>query len=142
LAIALADGSPDHRRSIMVEHVRKAIIGGAEITIELATGAKLHRSIERLRHGNDARLIIGELAAFDTPKANPQRLVLLQDAHRARAFALAKPNRSLDELAARFGRSNERFKRLIRLSYLSPSIVEAIIEASARAPYKLVPPAP
>ena len=59
--------------------------------------------------------------------ANPQLIVLLKDAQRARALALSKPKLPLDQLAARFGRSTERFKRLLRLSYLSPSLVNAII---------------
>lgn len=38
-----------------------------------------------------------------------------------------KPTLSLSQLAAEFGRSPERFKRLLRLSYLAPSIVESIL---------------
>jgi AraC-like DNA-binding protein len=83
----------------------------------------------RVRHGNDAKLFVGEVTILDTPKADPQLIILLRDAHRARALALAKPTWSLDQLADRFGRSSERFKRLIRMSYLSPGIVAAIIEA-------------
>ena len=105
------------------------IIGDAELTVELASGAKLHRSLERVRHGNDARLIVGELARPHTSKADPQLIILLRDAHRAQALAIAKPSLSLEQLAAKFGRSTERFKRLIRLSYLSPNIIAAIIEA-------------
>lgn len=129
LARVLGDGPSAARRDIVVEHVRKVIIGDAELIIELASGAKLHRSLERVRHGNDAKLIVGELKRPDTSKADPQLIILLRDSHRAQALALAKPSLSLNQLAAKFGRSSERFKRLIRLSYLSPNIIAAIIEA-------------
>lgn len=34
---------------------------------------------------------------------------------------------SLEQLAVKFGRSTERYKRLLRLSFLSPKIMDAII---------------
>ena len=78
-----------------------------------------------VRHGNDARLVTGESDQERTP--TPQLIKLMRDAHRAREFALKKPTVPLDRLAAEFGRSPERFKRLVRLSYLSPTIVEQIL---------------
>lgn len=41
---------------------------------------------------------------------------------------MAKPNFALDRLAKMFGRSTERYKRLLRLSYLSPLIVSTVID--------------
>jgi hypothetical protein len=125
----LCDGPSEARRAIIVDQVRKVVIGDAELTVELADGAKLHRWLERVRHGNDARLIIGDLEKARAPPADPQLMILFRDAHRARALALSKPSLTLEQLAARFGRSSDRFKRLIRLSYLSPSIVTAVVEA-------------
>lgn len=61
--------------------------------------------------------------------ANPQLIILLKDAYRARALALSKPRLSLEQLATKFGRSIERYKRLLRLSYLSPTIVTAILHS-------------
>ena len=71
---------------------------------------------------------MGELAKLDQQKADPQLLVLMQDARRARALALAKPQLQLEQLAAKFGRSAERYKRLVRLSYLSPTIITAALQ--------------
>jgi len=48
------------------------------------------------------------------------------------ALALARPKLSLDQLA-KFGRSPERYKRLLRLSYLSPSIVATVLEGTQPA---------
>ncbi len=98
------------------------------LSMLLNDGTTLERSMERIRHGNDAKLIVGELVVSDQPRSDPQLIILLKDAHRARALAMAKPNFALDRLAKTFGRSTERYKRLLRLSYLSPSIVSTIIE--------------
>ena len=51
------------------------------------------------------------------------------------ALALAKPTLSLEQLAAKFGRSTERYKRLLRRSYLSLGTVTAVIEG--RQPERL-----
>ena len=129
LANVLRHGHHDQRRDLLVEHIRKVIIGDGQMTVHLIDGSKLERSFERIRHGNDAKLIIGQLSDPEQRKPNHQLIILLQDAHRARALALAKSKLSLDQLASKFGRSAERYKRLLRLSYLSPAIVTAIIES-------------
>jgi site-specific DNA recombinase len=128
-ASILCRGTYRERRALIVEHVRKVVIGDAELTIDFADGRQLQRTVERIRHGNDAKLILGQVTSSSQPKGDPQLLVLLKDAYRAQALAIAKPKLSLQQLAARFGRSAERYKRLLRLSYLSPNIVSAIIEA-------------
>lgn len=120
-------GSAGEQRQLVCKHVSRVIVGDGELTIELKNGAILQRSLERVRHGNDAKLIVGSLAPENDPAGNQQLIILLQDAARAQTLALAKPKLSLDALAATFGRSPERFKRLIRLSYLSPTIVAAIL---------------
>ena len=71
---------------------------------------------------------IGAQATSETRSADPQLIILLRDAHRARALALAKPRLSLDELATSFGRSTERYTRVLRLSYLSPTIITTITD--------------
>ena len=134
LAAILLGAPHDERRALMVDRVRKIIIGDAELTIELADGHSLRRFVERVRHGNDAKLLIGPPDASEKPKADPQLIILLRDAHRAKALALAKPKLTVDQLAAKFGRSTERYKRLLRLSYLSPTIIDAII-ASRQPPH-------
>jgi hypothetical protein len=117
---------------LVSEHIAKVIIGDAELTIELRDGAVLQRSLNRIRHGNDAKLVIGNNSNADNTGGNQQLITLMQDAARAQALALARPKLSIDELAAKFGRSTERFKRLIRLSYLSPMIVTAILKGQQR----------
>ena len=133
-AAVLGDGPHNERRILLVDRVRKIVIGDAELTIELVDGHILRRSFERVRHGNDAKLVIGLTDAPEKPKANPQLIILLKDAHRAKALAFAKPKLTLDELALKFSRSTERYKRLLRLSYLSPTVIDAII-ASREPPH-------
>ncbi len=113
---------------MIIERVRKVTIGDALLTLLLNDGTTLERSIERVRHGNDAKLIVGDLATSDHRTVDPQLIVLLKDARRAQTLALAKPNLSLEQLATTFGRSPERCKRLLRLSYLSPNFIETVIE--------------
>src|SRR5437868_14479414 len=115
------------RRELIIERVRKVTIGDASLTLLLNDGTTLERSIERVRHGNDAKLIVGDLATSDRRNADPQLIVLLKDACRAQALALAKPLLSLEQLARTFGRSTERYKRLLRLSYLSPKFIQAVV---------------
>ena len=117
----------------VIDRVRKIVIGDAELAIELTNGLILRRSLERVRHGNDARLVVGAQDALGKPKADPQLMILLNQAHQARALALARPKLTLDQLAAKFGRSIERYKRLLRLSYLSPTVVHAIVASQQPA---------
>ena len=133
LANILRDGSHDDRRALFIDRVRKIVIGDAELAIELTNGLILRRSLERVRHGNDARLVVGAQDALGKPKADPQLMILLNQAHQARALALARPKLTLDQLAAKFGRSIERYKRLLRLSYLSPTVVHAIVASQQPA---------
>ena len=119
----------DHRqrRELIIERVRKVTIGDASVSLLLNDGTMHERSLERIRHGNDAKLIVCDLVATDDATPDPQLIVLLKDAHRAQTLAMSKPNYTLDRLAKLFGRSTARYKRLLRLSYLSPSIVSAIV---------------
>ncbi len=133
LAEVLAGADDRQRRELVIERVRKVTIGDARLTLLLNDGTTIERSLERIRHGNDAKLIVGDLAVSDQPKSDPQLIILLEDAYRAQALAIAKPNFTLDRLAKLFGRSTERYKRLVRLSYLSPSIVNAIIDGEQPA---------
>ncbi len=131
-ASALEAADAAERSRILRSHVSRVTVGDGVLTLVLIDGREIKRAIAKLRHGNDARLLVG--AHSDTrPPPNPQLLKLLSDAHRARALALRKPTRTLEQLATEFGRSAERFKRLIRISYLAPGIVESIMSGEEPA---------
>ena len=125
----MGEGNHHQRRELIIERVRRVTVGDGMLSLLLNDGTTLERSIERVRHGNEARLVIGEAQPEERPVPDPQLIVLLPGAQRARALALSKPALTLQRLAQEFGRSAERYKRLLRLSYLSPAIVAAIIEA-------------
>ena len=127
LADVLTGNDHRQRRELIIERVRRVTIGDASLSLLLNDGTVHERSLERVRHGNDAKLVVGDLAAVNVPKPDAQLVVLLNDACRAHALAMSKPNFTLDRLAKLFGRSTDRYKRLLRLSYLSPSIVSAIV---------------
>ena len=102
LAATLAGGGHRHRRDLILKRVRKVTIGDAMLGMLLNEGTMLDRSIERIRHGNDAKLIVGELVVSDELKSDPQLIILLNDAHRARILAMAEPNFALDRLPLRW----------------------------------------
>jgi DNA invertase Pin-like site-specific DNA recombinase len=138
---ALTSKPTSERRQLLRRFVKQVSVGDAELTIAMLSGEEIIRMIDRVRHGNDARLVIAEQRDGNDARlviaeqrdqkehrSDRQLLVLLQDAHRAQALALNKPKVSLQQLAAKFGRSTERYKRLLRLSYLSPLIIAAILD--------------
>jgi hypothetical protein len=129
MARTLANPSSRESRQIFIEQVTRVTIGDAMLEMTLVGGTRIERSVARLRHGNDAKLIVGDVVKA-AKRADPQLVKLLQDAHRARALALAKPHQPVEKLAKAFGRSTMRYKRLLRLSYLSPKIVASIFEGT------------
>lgn len=118
-------GDASSKRALIVEQIESVEVGEGMLRLKLKDGAALEQPMFKLRHGNDAQLIVGEQISADA--GDPQMVKLMHDALMARKLAISKPMTSLPKLAAQFGRSTERFKRLLRLSYLSPKIIEAAL---------------
>jgi len=129
VAATLAGSDLLQRRAAILERVSQIMIGEGELILTLRDGSKLCRSLNRIRDGRDVTLIVGELDTQGEPECDPQIIAVLRDAIRARNLALDKPQLSLHDLASRFGRSPDRFKRLLRLSYLSPAVITALLQA-------------
>jgi len=55
---------------------------------------------------------------------------LLREAHQVRELVLAAPGEPLNTIGARHGRCRKQMAKLIRLSWLSPRIAEAIIDGT------------
>lgn len=104
----MGEGNHHQRRELIIERVRRVTVGDGMLSLLLNDGTTLERSIERVRHGNDAKLLIGEAQPAERPVPDPQMVLLLREAQRARALALSKPGLSLQRLAQKFGRSPER----------------------------------
>ena len=62
-------------------------------------------------------------------------IALIGDALVARGLVLASPELSLNQIAKREGRCRKQLAKLVRLSWLNPHIVEAIVDG--RAPQRL-----
>ncbi|MEE4201650.1 recombinase family protein [Erythrobacter sp.] len=71
----------------------------------------------------------------DAPPVDTGLIALLGDAFQARELVIAGPNLSINQIAKREGRCRKQLMKLVRLSWLSPIIVEAIAEG--RAPARL-----
>ncbi|MAY20072.1 MAG: hypothetical protein CL955_05595 [Erythrobacteraceae bacterium] len=71
-----------------------------------------------------------------TPKSIDAGLIaLLGDALQARDIIITSPTLSINQIAKREGRCRKQLTKLVRLSWLSPNIVEAIVDG--RAPSRL-----
>ena len=57
-------------------------------------------------------------------------LALLADAHTALELVQSNPDLSLHQIGKREGRCRTHLARLLRLAWLSPRIVEAVVEGS------------
>jgi len=59
---------------------------------------------------------------------DPKLIQLLINAHEAQQLMLANPSLSINQLASREGRCRKQLGKLLRLSWLSPRLVEAIAD--------------
>ena len=105
------------------DHIRMTIRITETTTHIIETG------MAKVRRGSDVRLVITD-AATSPSNRDAQLVALIADAHAARAVMMAYPQSSIETLASDAGIGFARFKRLLRLSYLAPDIVEAILERS------------
>ena len=58
-------------------------------------------------------------------------IILLGGALEARKLVLSSPELSINQIAKREGRCRKQLTKLVRLSWLSPTIIEAIIDGKA-----------
>ena len=84
----------------------------------------------RVRHGHHLRLIIPSQKPIAIAQATrDEKLVaLISEAHEARKFVLAEPDKSVANIAAANSRCRTRLGKLVGLSCMAPDIVTAIIE--------------
>ena len=71
-------------------------------------------------------------AAANDERPSDDLLDIVADAIAAQRLVLASPELSLNQLAKREGRCRTQLARLLRLSWMSPRIIEAIAEGSQR----------
>jgi site-specific DNA recombinase len=130
----LKSGAPHHRREIMLRHVERVDVADEALTIQLRPKpdqqpAVLTAAIGRIRCGNDTRIVVKAESGSAT-HPDQQLVQMLADARAAQQLAMANADKSLSELASIAGIHPPRFKQLLRLSYLVPSIVQSIMSGS------------
>jgi len=76
----------------------------------------------------EARLRID--AEPTNPPADQQLVKLISEAFEVQALVLASPELSLNQLAKRIGRCRKQMAKLLNVSWLSPRIVEAIVDGT------------
>ena len=91
--------------------------------------------VTKVRQGKATRLLLPSPTQMAEP--NPALLRLLQEAQEARKIILGSSSLSVKEIALQRRVCRHRLGRLVRLSWLAPDIVTAIIEG--RSPASLTP---
>lgn len=97
-------------------------------TIELHIGAKLRRA------GKGIRLVVGGGIA---EKPDGQMAALMRDAHATREALMTGRDMTIDAMAQRLGIKRDCLSAQMRLTYLAPDIVRALM--SGRYPPELTP---
>ena len=122
----------DVRENEVVITVRQDPLAGSDAGSSLPL-VTLIAPATRVRRGDDVRLIIGEQ---DSSANRDERLIaLMAEARAARDHLLTSSEGTLDTIAAQYGQSRKHFSRLVRLAYLAPDIVAAIVDG--RQPVQL-----
>jgi len=133
-AEVLRGGVPQQGRAIIMRYVERIEVGDRALRIHLPTlqghpATVLTASIGRLRCGNDARIIV-KAGPELTIHPDQQLVQTLADARAAQQLASDNPMKSLADLAMIAKLPTLRFKQLLRLSYLAPSVVGDILSGN------------
>lgn len=127
----LQNSMQHQKQSLIRQLVSRIDIKPGKLTINLKVSDQQTRTLEaeyvHIRKGNDTKLVLRPKAGEPKKPRNEQLVQLIADSRKAIKLVSDHPNLEISMLASRFGRSVPRFKRLLRLSYLSPTIVEAIL---------------
>ncbi|WP_374285060.1 recombinase family protein [Novosphingobium sp.] len=111
--------------SIMIEERDIAVkLSSSVLSIALDAGWALSIPLPVRRPFREARLRID--SGSDHKPASNELLGLIADAMAAQRLVLESPELSLAQLAKREGRCRTQLTRLLRLSWMSPRIIEAI----------------
>jgi site-specific DNA recombinase len=131
---ALTNGTPVEQRAVVLDHIETITLHDDRVEIALrsrhanteATTPILTTPVARKRRGHEIRLVIPGPAA---PRVHrDERLVqLLAEAHAARTQVLGIGDASLVHAAAALGCCRTGLGQHLRLSFLAPDIVEAIL---------------
>lgn len=89
--------------------------------------------LSKVRVGQDVKLTVSPAEVEDCPR-NEQLVATLAKAYKIKQAALAAPDKTMDELARAEGLGTAHYKRLLKLGFLAPDIVEAVLNGEQDAP--------
>lgn len=135
-ARALLSGFTDQRSTLLefvssIElHDDRVDIAVRLSAISMAQNDRTHtltKTTTRIRRGHDVKLVVAAPPSENT--SHDHKLVkMIADAHLARQQVLDHPTRSMSQIAADLGRCRGDLADEMRLSFLAPDIVTAILE--------------
>jgi site-specific DNA recombinase len=119
-------------RHVLHDWIERICIGADSMQISIMlTDTITHviaSDLAKVRRGYDVKLVVSNTSA--PVNRDPALVALMADAHAMRAAVHAAPDQPLDAIAATANVGVARFKHLLRLSYLAPVIVEAILDGT------------
>jgi len=134
VAKTLLQSSPGGQRGLLLHWVSRIDLTDTSMRVTMKMGDAhqhvLEAAVHKVRRGNDVALrIASDDRDSDRPR-DEQLVALVADARAARLAAMKSPDRLLEVIASTLGVGLQRFKRLIRISTLAPSIVESILDGT------------
>jgi len=102
------------------------------------TNLMIERQAIRLRRGKALRLVMPAVSSDSCADVRDDKLIaLIAESRTIMAQIIESPDKSIPTLAAELGRCRVRMMKVIKLAFLDPDIVIAIVEG--RQPLKLTP---
>jgi site-specific DNA recombinase len=136
-AEVLVSGSSVEQRSTLLKFVARIDLHDDRVDIAIRVSAisaaeedrtfTLTTTTTRIRRGHDVKLVVAAPSS-ESASCNPRLIKMIADAHVARQRVLDQPTRSMSQIAADLGRCRGDLADQMRLSYLAPDIVTAILE--------------
>jgi len=127
----LTSGTQHQKQMLISNLISRIDIESNRLIIELQSDDQRSPILEagyvHVRSGNDTKLVLRPDEEEPAGSRDEQLVQLIADSFKANKLVSEHPNLDIVKLADRFGRSVPRFKRLLRLSYLSPTIIESIL---------------
>ena len=131
-ASILESGTSSAKRAVLLRRVHRVALDDSRVSMQLINAPCGQQSITtqlgKVRRGNDVQIVVRAKDAEPVKPRNEELVHMLADARAIQHLVLSRPGDSLADLARSTGRSERIVKRMLRLIYLAPQIVKAILE--------------
>jgi site-specific DNA recombinase len=131
-ALRSLQGSPSEQRAILTEWLDKIVLSDDHLTLTVRFTEDYYQTqtikLAKIRVGIDVKLRLDPAGVNANVTRDEQLVTLLAEAYAAKVAVVAAPDQSLGHIAASKGIALPRFKRLLRLSYLSPKIIRDVLQ--------------